>query len=264
MTGFRDRVAVVTGAASGLGRAICWELGRAGARLALIDFNGLALLGLHDELCLAGIRCAPAVVDVGDRAALASAIGGLADQLGAADLLFPCAGICGFDLVDGLDVDQIEKIMRVNYLGVVYAVEAVLPAMLQRGSGQIVAVSSLAGVRGIPFEAGYGASKAALASFLESLRPPLRRRGVLVTLAFPGFLQTPLLEDLIQRGMTRPPLIVTPEAAARTILDAALRGRRSVSFPFVLSALVAFAPLVPSFLYDAIMSRLAKQVSLPH
>lgn len=264
MTEFSDRVAVVTGCASGMGRALSRELARGGARLALIDRDEVGLRSLHEELSQAGCQSATAAVDVGNRQAVTTAISELTAQLGPADYLFPFAGICGFDLVDQLDVDQIEKIMRVNYLGVVYAIEAVLPGMLSRGSGQIVAIASMTAVRGIPFEAAYSASKAALVGFLESLRPSLRRRGVLVTLAYPGFVLTPLLEDLMRRGLTRPPGVVSAEAAAGRILTAARRGRRVVSFPWGLSTLVTFSPMVPSFLYDAIMTRLARQINQPY
>jgi short-subunit dehydrogenase len=261
---FRDRVAVVTGAASGLGRALSWELGRAGARLALIDRDKVGLQRLHEEFGQVGIRSAIAAIDVGDREAVRSAVGSLTDHLGPAEILIPCAGICGFDLVEQLDVEQIEKILRVNYLGVIYALDAVLPGMVERRSGRIVVLTSMTAVRGIPFEAAYGASKAALTTFLESLRPALRRRGILVTLAYPGFVETPLLQDLIRRGMARPPGVIAAETAARAILAAARRGDRIVSFPWSLSMVVGLARLLPHFLYDHIMTRLARQVDLPY
>ncbi len=103
--------------------------------------------------------------------------------------------------------------MRVNLLGVVYAIEAVLPDMLARGSGQIVALSSLAGCRGMPFSAAYSASKAALANYLESLRPPLRRRGIAVTTVLPGFVRTPLMAN----ASVQPPMaMMEPEGARAT------------------------------------------------
>jgi short-subunit dehydrogenase len=261
---FQDRVAVVTGAASGIGRALSWELGRAGACLALIDRDEVGLRRLHEELNRVGIRCAIAAVDVSDREAVRAAVGNLTDQLGPADILIPCAGVCGFDLVEQLDMDQIEKMIRVNYLGVIYTLDVVLPGMVARRSGRIVVLTSMTAIRAIPFEAAYGASKAALTTFLESLRPALRRRGILVTLAYPGFVQTPLLEDLIRRGMSRPPGVIDAEAAARAILAAARRGNRIVSFPWSLSLVVGLARLLPHFLYDHIMTRVARQVDLPY
>jgi short-subunit dehydrogenase len=263
-TDFCDRVAVVTGAASGMGRALSWELGRAGARLALIDRDEAGLQRLHEELGRAGLRSAIAIVDVTDCEALHSAIRNLTDRLGPAEILIPCAGICGLDLVEKLDVEQIEKILRVNYLGVIHALDAVLPGMIERRSGRIVALISMTAIRGIPFEAAYGASKAALQNFLESLRPALRRRGIQVTMAYPGFVQTPLLEDLMQRGMARPPGVIDAERVARAILAAARRGDRIVSVPRSLKMVVELGRLLPPFLYDQIMTRLARRFALPY
>jgi short-subunit dehydrogenase len=154
--------------------------------------------------------------------------------------------------------------MQVNFLGVVYAIEAVLPGMLARGAGRIVAMASMTAVRGIPFEASYGASKAALVGYLESLRPSLRKRGVLVTLAYPGFVQTPLLDHLIREGMSRPPGIIDTDTTARKILDAARRGRRTVSFPLALTAVVSLGRMMPGFVYDRVMTRMASRVKLPY
>ena len=172
--------------------------------------------------------------------------------------------MCGFEVVDDLNVPQFERIMQVNFLGVVYAIEAVLPGMLERRAGQIVAMASMTAVRAIPFEASYSASKAALVGYLESLRPSLRRRGVLVTLAYPGFVQTPLLEALVQEGMSPPFGVIDADTAARKILGAARRGCRTVSFPLGLTALVSLGRLLPGFLYDWIMARMASQVKPPY
>lgn len=264
MNDFRGRVAVITGAASGMGRTLAQQLGREGASLALIDRDEVGLQKLLQEQTQAGVKAYTATCDVSDRKAVIAAVASLTEQLGPADLLIPCAGVCGFDLVDQFDVDQIERIHRINYLGVVYSIEAVLPGMLARKSGQIVAMASMTAVRGIPFEASYGASKAALVSFLESLRPSLRRRGVQVTLVYPGFVQTPLLDDLMRRGMTKPPGVVDAECAARKILAGARRGRLVVGFPWHLKTLVDLGRLLPSFAYDAIMTRMARQVNLPY
>src|SRR5581483_4216257 len=186
----KGQVAVVTGAAGGIGRALCRELSRAGVRLGLLDRNAEGLAALADEVK----PCAFAVADVRDRAAVRGAIASLADQLGPVDLLVACAGITGATLVDDLAVAETEAILEVNLLGVAYAIDAVLPGMLARGRGHIVALSSLAGCRGVPYSAAYSASKAALINYLESLRPALRRRGIAVTTVLPGFVRTPLLE----------------------------------------------------------------------
>jgi short-subunit dehydrogenase len=262
---FRDRVVLVTGAPGGIGRALCFRMGREGARLALLDRNGPALERLQDELKAAGVVCATAVADVREREAVGSAVTSLKAVLGPADILVASAGLCGFAVVDDLNVPLLEEIIRVNFLGVVYTVEAVLPDMLRRGSGQVVGIASLAAVRAIPFEGAYCASKAALATYLESLRPPLRRRGVKVTTVFPGFVRTQLLDKLLaETGSREPPGALNPDAAAERIARAILRGSRVCCFPWSTSRLAHLSRFLPPVVYDWVMTRIAARVPLPY
>jgi len=252
-----DCVAVVTGAASGIGRALCPLLGRRGARLVLIDRDSAGLDSLAAELAAANIRSATVTVDVRQRAALGQAIRSAAADLGPVDLLVACAGITGVTLVDDLDVEQIETLVRVNLLGVAYAIDAVLPEMLQRQQGHIVGVSSLAGCRGMPFSAGYSASKAALSRYLESLRPALRKRGIAVTTVCPGFVRTPLMEH----APLKPPMrMLEPQEAARYVLKAIVRRKRFYSFPWRIALGVGVLQWLPARWYDWTMSRAARKV----
>jgi short-subunit dehydrogenase len=251
------KVAVVTGAASGMGRALCHELAREGVRLGLLDRNPEGLLSLEKELREKEATCCRAVADVSDRQAVRSAIHALAAELGPIDLLVASAGINGVTLVDDLDVERTEAILRVNLLGVIYSLEAVLPDMLARQSGHIVALSSLAGCRGMPFSAAYSASKAALMTYLESLRPPLRRRGIVVTTVLPGFVRTPLMEN----AAVQPPMaMMEPEAAARHILRAIRRRSRVYAFPRSTRLLLSVLRWLPPWLYDRCMARGAAHI----
>jgi short-subunit dehydrogenase len=181
------------------------------------------------------------------------------------DVLIPCAGICGFEVVDDLNVPQVENMLQINFLGVVYALDAVLPGMLRRGSGRVVGIASLAGVRAIPFEPAYCASKAGLAAYLESLRPALRRRGVLVTTVFPGFVQTPLLDGLRAAGQTSlPSAPIDADTCAAKIIAAVRRGKRVARFPWRTSWLVMLSRFLPPLFYDRIMTRMATRVNLPY
>jgi short-subunit dehydrogenase len=253
----KDQVAVVTGAASGIGRALCLALGREGARLGLLDRNALGLASLAAELETAGVRCARAAADVRDRHGVRAALQALADQLGPVDLLAACAGITGVTLVEDLAVAEAEAILAVNLLGVAYAIDAVLPGMLSRRRGHLVAISSLAGCRGLPFSAAYSASKAGLTAYLESLRPALRRRGIAVTTVFPGFVRTPLM----QNAKARPPVpLMEPDEAARHVLRAIRRRRRVYSFPWGTSLVVRVLSWLPAGAYDWCMSRAAAKV----
>ncbi len=252
-----SKVAVVTGAASGMGRALCHELAREGVRLGLLDRNAEGLASLEGELRKRGVICHQALADVSDRQAVHSALDALVAALGPVDLLVACAGITGATFVDDLAVEQMETILRVNVLGVVYSLEVVLPDMLARQSGHIVALASLAGYRGMPFSAAYSASKAALMTYLESLRPALRRRGIAVTTVLPGFVRTPLMKN----APIQPPMaMMEPEIAARHILRAIRRRSRVYAFPWSTSLLLSMLRWLPPWLYDWCMARGAAHV----
>lgn len=249
----KDQQVIVTGAASGIGRALCPLLAGEGARLGLLDRDAAGLASLARELQDAGFRCTSMMADVGDPAAVRAAL----EPLGPVDVLVACAGITGTTLVDDLAVERTEAILRVNLLGVAYAIDAVLPGMLERGSGQIVALSSMAGWRGMPFSAAYSASKAALAAYLEGLRPALRRRGVAVTTIFPGFVRTPLL---LAAEVQPPVKMLEPEVAARHVLKAILGKRREYAFPWSMSLALRLLCSLPAGLYDWMMSRGAAHI----
>jgi short-subunit dehydrogenase len=240
-----------------MGRALCRELGRTGVRLGILDRHADGLADLAAELQKAGTVCVAATVDVRDRKAVHAAITNLADQLGPVDLLVACAGITGATFVDDLAVDETEAIMQVNVLGVAYAIDAVLPGMLKRGRGHIVALSSLAGCRGMPFSAAYSASKAALTTYLEGLRPALRKRRIYLTTVLPGFVRTPLmLAAKVQPQVA----MMEPELAARHIMKAILRRSREYAFPFGTSLAIRVLQWLPPGLYDWCMARGAAQI----
>ncbi len=254
---FADQVAVVTGAASGIGRAVCRALAEQGARLALVDCQHDALAETCRELASGDDRVWPATVDVTDREALTQAIDHVAAALGPPDLLVASAGITGVTLLDDLDVGLAETIARVNFLGVVYAIDAVLPGMLERGRGRIAVISSLAGCRGMPFSAAYSASKAAVSSYLESIRPALRKRGIFVTTVYPGFVRTPLMEN----ALVKPPVpMLEPDRAARYILRAIRRRKRTYGFPWSTNLMVRCLRWLPPTVYDWVMARAAAKV----
>lgn len=262
---FKDQVVLISGAASGMGSELCRLLGQEGAMLGLIDRNEEGLASQEKALTAKGVRCVTAVADVRKRDEVKSAIAAVTDKFGPVDVLIPCAGLCGFSTVEDLEVDRLEEILQVNFNGVVYAIDAVLPEMLRRGRGQIAGIASLAALRAIPFEGAYCASKAALAAYLESLRPALRRRGVTVTTIFPGFVRTPLLDALLVKGNIEAPRdAITANVAAHRILKAIRRKQRVAFFPFMTSLLSRSSRLLPAPLYDWIMTRMAARIALPY
>lgn len=252
------RVVLVTGAASGIGQELCRLLARRGAKIGLIDRDKTKLEAFAEELREAGADCAATVADVGAREQVHDAVREITGILGPADIMIPCAGICRGSTVDDLKVTELEDILRINFLGMVYMIEAVLPSMLERNAGQIVGISSMAGVRGIPFEPAYSASKAAVGAYLEGLRSELRQRRISVTTVFPGYVQTPLLDEIngiMGADMSSGKAFTAPAAAAR-IVDAIERRRSYIYFPRPLGLSVRLSRLMPARMYDRVMGRM--------
>ena len=172
------QVAVITGASSGIGRALAFELGVAGYRVGLIAQRAAELEFTAARIVAAGGEAVVAAADVGDRCALRSAIGSVQDQLGPVDVMVANAGFGAPTRLDPLNTADVEQTFRVNVMGVIYSIEAVLPGMLARHSGHLLAVSSLAAFKGLPGESAYCASKAAVNAYMEGLRIASATHGV--------------------------------------------------------------------------------------
>jgi short-subunit dehydrogenase len=245
-------VVLLTGAAGGIGRATASLLAARGYRLALIDRVEGLLGALADELGQGSAAVAVRAVDVRDRGALKAAVAALEGEIGPTDVLVPCAGVGTLSTALDLDLDGFRTMLEVNVLGVAASIEAVLPGMFARGRGHIVGIASVAGYRGLPWMPGYSASKAALATYLEGLRPALKRRGVRITTVYPGFVRTAMTVDTPFR---RPVKMLEPHQAARHLVRAIARRPRDAVFP--LSAVVGMGLLrrLPGRLFDWVMDR---------
>ncbi len=194
MKTFANQVAVITGASSGIGWALAKALAADGCKVGLIARRQEQLAELAKEIEQAGGIAAFAPADVAERQPTLDAIHTVAAKLGPVDLLIANAGVGAPTVLEPFNVHDVEKMFRVNVLGVIYAIEAVLPEMLQRGRGHLAAVSSMAAYKGLPGESGYSASKAAVNVYMEGLRIQLRDRGIAVTTICPGFVKTPMTE----------------------------------------------------------------------
>jgi short-subunit dehydrogenase len=244
---FANQVAIVTGASSGIGWEMAKQLAAAGAKVGLVARRQDSLQALADEIRRAGGTAALAAADIGDRARTVTAIREVATQLGPVDLLIANAGVGFPTLLDPVNVEQVEQMVRVNLLGVVYAIDAVLPEMLQRRRGHLAAVSSIAGYKGLPGESGYCATKAAVITYMEGLRIHLRDRGIAVTTICPGFVRTPMTAP----NKFHMPWLLEADEAARRMLRALERRRKVYNFPWQMALLMKVTRWLP----DWIMAR---------
>lgn len=257
---FESQVAVVTGASSGIGWALAKALAAEGARVGLVARRQEPLTTLAGEIESAGGKAAIAVADVAERAPTVQALRELSTRLGPVDLLVANAGVGAPTVIEPeMNVGDVERMHRVNFLGVVYAIEAVLPEMLRRGRGHLAAVSSLASYKGMPGESGYCSSKAAVNTFMEGLRIQLRDRGIAVTTLCPGFVLTPMTEV----NNFEMPFLLQPDQAARLMVGALYRRRKVYNFPWRLTLMMKLTNWLPDWIIARIMKKYNENPPFP-
>lgn len=250
-----SRVAFITGASSGLGAGLAVRLARDGYAVALTARRSHRLTEVAETIRHAGGTALPLSCDVREPAQVKAAVEATVAALGPIDLLVANAGISIMTRVDAFSAVAVEDVLRTNFLGAVYAVEAVLPSMLERGSGHLVAMGSLAGYGGLPKSAAYSASKGALHNFFESLRLDLRGAGVAVTVITPGYVKT----ELTDKADHRMPLLLELEDAVERMARG-IEGREAlVAFPLPLFAAAWTAQALPAAIYDRIACRVRRE-----
>ena len=241
MKSYEGKVCVVTGAASGIGRAVAIKLGTAGALLALSDVNED---GLAETAKLAGGAASNRIlidrVDMADRDQIEAYAGRVQQALGDADYVFNIAGFTRIGSFENTPMDSFESVMDVNFYGVVRMCKAFLP-QVQKTKGALCNISSLFGLLGYAGQTHYCASKFAVRGFSETLAQELEGSGVTVTCVHPGGVKTNVARNAVadklpDTGVTREEMdaqfdelaITTPEKAAQIILDGTAKGKRRI------------------------------------
>jgi short-subunit dehydrogenase len=249
---WKGKTVFLTGASSGIGEGLAIALAKRGAVLALVARRLEMLDDLANRCEEAGGTARVFPADVVDAAAIASAVKEFRDEFGHIDILIANAGIGGNDdKTRTYDPESVKKVMDINLLGAVNAVHAVVPSMIERGSGQLVAISSLAGFRGLPKSAAYSASKAGMTAFFESVRLDLAHNGIAVTIIQPGFIRTPLTSGRANKM----PFLMELEDAIPHFIKAIEKRKRFAAFPWQLATLVRAGKFMPAWLYDRIAGR---------
>jgi short-subunit dehydrogenase len=250
-TNWSQKVVFITGASSGIGQALAVELGRRGASLGLLARRAEVLERIVADVEEAG-GCAVALPgDVKDAEAVRAAADQLRERFGKIDVLIANAGIGTTTDAAQLNASEFADVINVNVIGAANSVAAVVPEMIRRRRGQLVAISSLAAYRGLPKSGAYCASKAAVSAFFESLRLDLSNKGIDVTIIHPGFIKTPLTEG----RHAQMPFLMELDDATRRIIRAIEARRKSYAFPWQLASIVRFGMILPIFLYDRVSAR---------
>ncbi len=243
----RSGLAIITGGSKGIGAALARRLHGRGWKVGLIARTPEFLERLAGTL---GAGSSWRAADVTDAAELSAAVLQLEEELGPCELLVASAGIASFTKARDLDPGRVAAVMRVNVEGVVNAVSAVMPGMLERDRGQLVVISSYAGWRGMSLTAAYSASKAAVSVFMESLRGQLQHTGIAVTVVHPGYVRTEL--TAVNKGWM--PFLLEVDDLARRALPGILRRRSEVNVPWQMTLLVGFLRLLPNWAFDPVMA----------
>ena len=200
---YQSRVAVITGAGSGLGRALAKELAARNCNLALVDLDSAAIAQTKKELTRPGIVVTSHCADVSCEQSLKLVATDVENTHGAAHLLFNNAGVSASASFLNTGAKEFDWIMQVNFFGIVYGCRVFLPLLQKRSEGQILNVSSCFAWLGYPRKTAYASSKAAIRAFSESLRGEIAESGVGVTILYPGPLQTSLISSGISDSAER-------------------------------------------------------------
>lgn len=250
LTSFQDRTVVITGASSGIGRLLALRLAAAGAQVVLTARRRDQLEAVAEEIRRGGGKAAVRACDVADHVAVAEAASWIRAEIGAVDMLINNAGYGHHRTFLEWPVDDIENMMRVNYLGTVYWTKALLPAMVERGSGWLVFIASVAGRIGVPDESAYVASKFAMVGLAESLSYEIEERGVHVLTVCPGAIRTDFFDDeaLARMPQTARRLMAEPEDLVDHIIAAIRRGKRVTTFPRGIAGAYIARALAPNLM----------------
>ncbi|TXK50264.1 SDR family oxidoreductase [Pontibacter qinzhouensis] len=265
----KNKVILVTGGTSGIGKACAFAFGRAGAKVAFSGRDEKRLQETAQELEAAGIETIAIKADVAVEQECERMVAETVARFGKLDVLINNAGISMRALFQDLDLDVIRKVMDINFWGTVYSTKFALP-YIQAAKGSIIGISSIAGYRGLPARTGYSASKFAMHGFLETLRTELLHSGVHVLIACPGFTASNIRNSALaangqQQGETprEEEKMMSAEEVADRILKATQQRKRDLVMTLQGKMAVWVNKLFPSLADKLVYNVMAKEKDSP-
>lgn len=246
---FRDRVVLITGASSGIGRQLAIDLATRGATVVGCGRSEERLQETLKEMRRTGPASSVHLCDVADPDQVRAMVQKILSDHGKIDILINNAGVGTYKSFVDSSSDSFESVWRTNFLGAVYCIKEVLPSMIRRRSGHIVNMASVAGKIGTPNMASYCASKFALVGLSESLYHELKPLGIHVSVVCPGRVRTemPLVLELLASGLRLPDaLVLTTEDVSRAVMRSVEKKKFEAVVPLWLALICSFKGLVPN------------------
>ncbi|MCF1435821.1 SDR family NAD(P)-dependent oxidoreductase [Agrobacterium vitis] len=248
----RARVAWITGASSGIGRSFALKLAREGYIV------GVSARRTEDLMALAAenpdrIHAFP--LDITDGNAVKQVVGDIEAKLGPIDMAVFSAGSYIRETAERFDAEQLRRMVDLNLVGTGHCLEAVIAVMVARGKGRIGLVGSVSGYSGLPGGGIYGATKSAMITLAEALRPGLLEKGVVISIINPGFVKTPLTD----KNDFPMPFLVTAEQAADHIEKGMEAGKFEIAFPWQMVLSLKLLRLLPYPLYFALTRKMLRK-----
>jgi len=266
---FKDKIAIITGGASGIGKALCEELGRRGSTVIVADINGKGAMDVADEINASGGHAEGRFLDVTCCIEVNSLIETTVKDYGKLDYIFNNAGICIGGEMRDIEMQHWQRVMDINFHGVLYGTVSAYRIMIDQGYGHIINIASMGGLVPMPFNAPYCATKHAVVGMSLSLQAEAAILGIKVSVVCPGFVNTGIFEAMTMIGLDKEKMLSTmpfkrlpkPDEAARYIIRSIERGKTIIVFPLsarILWRMVRFFPAAARMVGAKIAGRFSK------